>query len=172
MPQISTLESSTKETEMLQNPQFMSVPGDMTGNYREISPGQLQSPNSFFDRNPPKILNKKTICYFCKCTSRLSERSPVHLFVVENGESVLVHSSCHKAEKLKISRSVALKKRTAVQFSPTVKVIESSQQNYAPPPNLVDFWEDGGIDALHKHTGLPFTYEHFPVSSIDLNSHE
>ena len=35
------------------------------------------------------------------------------------------------------------------------------------PPNLLDILTDGGIEALHKLTGLPFIYEHFPVFVSD-----
>ena len=34
-------------------------------------------------------------------------------------------------------------------------------------PNLVDVFNDGDIEALHKHTGLPFTYKHVLLMSID-----
>ena len=34
------------------------------------------------------------------------------------------------------------------------------------PPKLLDILTDGGIEALHKLTGLPF-YEHFPVFVSD-----
>ena len=102
------------------------------------------------------------------CNS-LERKITAQVFERENGESVLVHLTCRKSEYCRGYKSLdrGTNKRKSVKFSPAVKVMEYGSVEYAPPPNLMDILVDGGVQALHKHTELPFTFEHVPVSSID-----
>lgn len=131
--------------------------------FREIAGGE-ESSKSANDLDVERAVR----CHHCNHMSRLKERSPIYLKTTESGEKIYVHSSCQKVTYTRESRRTNLNSRClkSLRFCSDVMVFNYPTEEEAPP-NLSSVLEGGGIEALHKHTGLPFSYQRKPIFTFD-----